>query len=82
MFFIYSIPKKMKVLLPLFLASKASAFVPTFHSVRQNNTLFLDATFESTSLYDIKSLAKELNPIVNFYDPLERSELDLWNNLR
>jgi len=116
-FIIYPFPKKMKVLLPLFLATQASAFAPTSHSIRQHNAVFADtveetvtetipaavaqeavaqeaaapvaavpvaavsaATIpsESTSLSDLKSFATQLNPMVNFYDPLELSELDLW----
>ena len=102
----------MKLLLPLFLATQASAFAPTSHSIRQHNAVFADtveetvteiipaavaqeaaapvaavsaaavpvATIpsESTSLSDLKSFATQLNPMVNFYDPLELSELDLW----
>jgi len=33
---------------------------------------------ESTSLSDLKSFASELNPIVNYYDPLNLVDFDFW----
>jgi len=64
----------MKLLIPLFLATQASAFAPVSQPVRQQNALFA----ESSSLADLKSDASKLNPIVGFYDPLNLSEADLW----
>merc|ERR1719203_1277817 len=64
----------MKLLLPLFLATQASAFAPASQSVRQQNALFA----ESSSLSDLKTLANELNPIVNYYDPLNLVDVDFW----
>jgi len=68
----------MKLLLPFLLATQASAFAPTSQSIRQHKALFSDAATESASQADLRNLANKLNPIVNFYDPLNLAEADFW----
>ncbi len=74
----------MKFLLALFLAAGASAFAPS-NPMRQTTTsLNADAaetpaaSSTDAALSDLKSLASELNPIVNYYDPLNLVDVDIY----
>jgi hypothetical protein len=51
-------------------AASASAFAPS--------NVGKSTTFLSESKADLESLAKDLNPIVGFYDPLSLADADFW----
>ena len=55
----------------LFLVTSATAFTASNQSRRANT-----AVHETKA--DLEVLAKELNPIVNYYDPLKLAELEFW----
>ena len=57
--------------LALALAGAASAFVPTTPAGRTSVKV-------QESKADLEVLAKELNPIVGFYDPLNLSDAEFW----
>jgi len=52
------------------IAASASAFAPS--------TVGQSKTFLAESKSDLESLAKDLNPIVGFYDPLALADADFW----
>eukprot|EP00534_Pseudo-nitzschia_fraudulenta_P008571 CAMPEP_0201148132 /NCGR_PEP_ID=MMETSP0851-20130426/9616_1 /ASSEMBLY_ACC=CAM_ASM_000631 /TAXON_ID=183588 /ORGANISM="Pseudo-nitzschia fraudulenta, Strain WWA7" /LENGTH=244 /DNA_ID=CAMNT_0047424189 /DNA_START=83 /DNA_END=817 /DNA_ORIENTATION=+ len=56
----------------LFFAASAGAFTANNHGPRLSTT----AVHETQA--DLKVLAKNLNPVVKFYDPLHLSELEFW----
>ena len=53
------------------MAASAAAFTAKNRSPRVNTA------FHETKA-DLEVLAKELNPIVNYYDPLKLAELEFW----
>jgi len=55
------------------LVSCVGAFAPN----NSNNSPRVTVAVSET-LADLKVLAKELNPVVKFYDPLRLSELEFW----
>jgi hypothetical protein len=55
----------------LALASTASAFAPSANTARS-------ATQLHEAKADLEGMAKKLNPIVGFYDPLNLAEADFW----
>lgn len=56
----------------LFLASGVNAFVPV------HNTNYATSLHSENSLDGLKSLSKELNPIVNYWDPLNLVDTDFY----
>ena len=54
-------------------AASAAAFTANTQSPRLATT----AVHETQA--DLKVLAKELNPVVKFWDPLKLSELEFWS---
>jgi len=62
---------KTSATLALTLAGAASAFVPTTPAGRTSVKV-------QESKADLEVLAKELNPIVGFYDPLNLSDAEFW----
>jgi hypothetical protein len=56
--------------------SYAGAFCPTDNNANNNNRADTVAVRETQA--DLKVLAKELNPVVKFFDPLHLSELEFW----
>lgn len=61
----------MKLLICALLVSCSSAFTPSDNSVRS-----LSALSESSA--DLEVLAKELNPVLRFFDPIGLSKRKLW----
>ena len=57
----------------LSLAATASAFAPA-----STNSRASVAVQESKA--DLEALAGELNPVVNFYDPLNLAEAEFWGD--
>jgi hypothetical protein len=55
----------------LSLVASASAFAPASTNSRAS------VAVQETKA-DLEALAKELNPIVNFYDPLNLAEAEFW----
>jgi len=62
---------KLSVILSLALASSAAAFTAP-------NSLARSTTQLSETKADLEVLAKECNPILGFYDPLNLAEADFW----
>mmetsp|Transcript_26548 Transcript_26548/g.40181 ORF Transcript_26548/g.40181 Transcript_26548/m.40181 type:complete len:261 (-) Transcript_26548:175-957(-) len=75
----------MKFLLSsLLLATSANAFAPTTQgvkpvSLRMSEIGETPAATESSSIDDLKALATDLNPIVNYFDPLNLVDADFYN---
>lgn len=61
----------MKLLIASLLAGCAAAFAPATPSGRASTAV-------SESVSDLQDLAKKLNPIVSFYDPLDLSGKSFW----
>jgi len=53
-----------------------TAFVPNYDGVKSSSLSMSSTPAESKS--DLEVLAKRLNPIINFYDPLNLAEADFW----
>lgn len=62
---------KVSAAIALSLAASASAFAPAQSSARGQVAL-------QETKADLEALAKELNPILGFYDPLNLAEADFW----
>merc|ERR1712129_44040 len=60
----------------LTLFSSATAFVPNAIGGRASSLMMSSSSTESKS--DLESLANKLNPVINFYDPLNLAEADFW----
>uniref|UniRef100_A0A7S2EPB3 Plastid light harvesting protein n=1 Tax=Ditylum brightwellii TaxID=49249 RepID=A0A7S2EPB3_9STRA len=61
----------MKLVIASLLAGCAAAFAPASQSGRPS-------TAARESVADLESLAKQLNPLVGFYDPLDLSGKEFW----
>lgn len=63
----------MKFLLAALLAGSAAAFAPSSVSQRASTKVAVTETVE-----DLKVLAKKLNPVLGFFDPLGLSDREFW----
>ena len=61
----------MKTAAILSLAASATAFAPASKSARTS------VAFQESKA-DLEAMAKKLNPIVGFYDPLNLAEAEFW----
>jgi len=61
----------MKLAIAALLAGSAAAFAPASRPVRASTQLH-------ETKADLEALAKKLNPILGFYDPLNLAEADFW----
>jgi len=60
----------------LTLMGSTTAFVPSLAGVKSSPLPMSSSSVESKS--DLEVLAKKLNPVINFYDPLNLAEADFW----
>jgi hypothetical protein len=65
----------MKLLLASLLAGSAAAFAPS----TPNGASLTKASMATETVEDLKVLAKKLNPILGYFDPLGLSERKFWD---
>ena len=65
----------MKLLLASLLAGSAAAFAPS----ASNDASLTKASMAVETKADLQSLAKKLNPVVPYFDPLGLAEQSFWN---
>jgi len=64
----------MKLLLAALVAGTTAAFTPS-----NVNTVHTSSVALSESMQDLENVAKKLNPVIGYYDPLKLAEANLWD---
>mmetsp|Transcript_3644 Transcript_3644/g.5027 ORF Transcript_3644/g.5027 Transcript_3644/m.5027 type:complete len:255 (+) Transcript_3644:136-900(+) len=69
----------MKLAIASLLAGSAAAFTPsTFNGASVQGSVKSSSSLKMETVEDLGVLAKKLNPVVNFYDPLNLSSASFW----
>ena len=69
----------MKVLLSALMAASAAAFTPSsFNGAAVTQRVASKSSLSMETTDDLEVLAKKLNPLVGFYDPLDLSGQNFW----
>jgi len=64
----------MKLLLATLIAGTTAAFTPS-----NVNNVHTSSVALSESMQDLENVAKKLNPVIGYYDPLKLAEANLWD---
>jgi len=70
----YSRNPTMKLLLAALVAGTTAAFTPS-----NVNNVHTSSVALSESMQDLENVAKKLNPVIGYYDPLKLAEANLWD---